>query len=160
MRDAGRGQRSEYAGVGTRRIGGNAARGSWHERGRANDQGRNQNSETEAVVFFVSADPKPVVIAVPLAGGGAVAAADFNRVNAAFLLEAQRRMTRIYFEEAKVFVGEILNSLGKLMIALPERRKRMQPHGNEVKLPASISASIFSSTAACFPPGEKSRSIS
>ena len=47
------------------------------------------DSETEVVVFFVGADPKPVVISVPLASEGAIAATHFNRVNAAFLLETQ-----------------------------------------------------------------------
>lgn len=74
----------------------------------------------ETVVFFMSADPKPVVIAVSLASEGAVAAADFRRVNAAFFLKTQRGMARICLEESKIFVGEILNSLGEPMIALPE----------------------------------------
>lgn len=114
----------------------------------------------ETVVFFMSADPKPVVIAVSLASEGAVTAADFRRVNAAFFLKTQRGMARVCREESEVLVGEILNFLREPMIALPERRKRVRPHGNGVKLPASISASILSRAAACFPPGEKSRSIS
>jgi hypothetical protein len=59
----------------------------------------------------VSADPEPVVVAIPLASNSAIAAADFYSVNSAFLAEAQRRVPRIRFKQREIFIGEFLNVL-------------------------------------------------
>src|SRR5881296_2199765 len=69
-------------------------------------------------------------------------------------------MPWIFLEQREIFIGKLLNMLRELLVAFPERRQRMGDHGNGVKLPASISASIFSSAFSCLPPGEKSFSIS
>src|SRR6266478_2382142 len=50
-------------------------------------------SEPEAIVLFVRSDPEPIVFAVALTCDGSIAPANLNRVDAAFLLEALRRMS-------------------------------------------------------------------
>ena len=115
-------------------------------------------SETKVVIDLVRADPEPVVFAVSLACDGAVTPANFGGVNAALLLEAERRMPWIGFEEREVLLGESLHVLRQRIVAPPERSEHMGPHGKGRKFPASISASIFSKAEACLPPVEKSSS--
>jgi hypothetical protein len=67
-------------------------------------------------------------------------------------------MVRICLKESEIFVRELLNVLRELRVTLPERGERVRLQGNGLKFPASISASTFSSTPACFPPGAKSSS--
>src|SRR4029453_11353872 len=69
-------------------------------------------------------------------------------------------MSRIPLEQREIFIGKLLDMLWKPLITFPERRQRMRDHGRGVKLPASISASIFSSVPSCLPPGEKASLIS
>jgi hypothetical protein len=64
-------------------------------------------------------------------------------------------MSRIPLEQREILIGKLLNMFWKPLIAFPESRQRMRGHGSGVKLPASISASIFSSAFSCLPPGEK-----
>ena len=44
--------------------------------------------ESEVVVSLVGADPKPVILAIPLSREGAVAATDLDGMDAALFLEA------------------------------------------------------------------------
>jgi hypothetical protein len=81
-------------------------------------------SETEVVVFFVGADPEPMVIAAPLPSDGTIAPTDFNAVDAAFFLKPQRRMAWIRLEQREILVSDSSNVFGQLMVALPEGRKR------------------------------------
>ena len=111
------------------------------------------------VIGLMSADPKPVIFAIPLARDGSVTPTDFYGVNATFFLKTQGGMLRVRLEERKIFMGKLLRLLWKLFIGLPERRQRVRLHGNGVKLPASISASSSCNLAVCIPPGEKSSSI-
>src|SRR5438876_10117707 len=69
-------------------------------------------------------------------------------------------MSRVLVEQREIFIGQLLDVLRELFIAFPERGQRVRRHGSGVKLPASISASIFLSAFSCLPPGEKSSSIS
>jgi len=69
-------------------------------------------------------------------------------------------MSRIGFEQNEIFIGELLNMHRELLVAFPESRQRVWRHGSGVKLPESISASIFSTAFSCFPPGEKFSSSS
>jgi hypothetical protein len=82
-------------------------------------------SKFKVVVLFVRADPEPVVFPASFASDGAIVAANLDCVNAAFFPKTQRRMPRISLEKSKVFVGELLNVPGKLMVASPERPQRV-----------------------------------
>ena len=84
-----------------------------------------RKSKFEIVVFFVRADPEPIIGAVALPGEGAVAATDLGRVNATLSLEAERGMARVRLKKSEVFVGQFLHVPGKLLVALPERRQRV-----------------------------------
>src|SRR4029077_851965 len=112
--------------------------------------------ETSTIIMIIG--DKPVVLAVPFAGDRAVTPANFYGVNAALLLESERRMPWIGFEKREVLLRESLHVLRQRIVAPPERSERMGPHGKGRKFPASISASIFSKAEACLPPGEKSSS--
>src|SRR6266481_7806890 len=69
-------------------------------------------------------------------------------------------MLGIFLEQREIFTGYLLDVLRESLVVFPKRRQRMGAHGSGVKLPASISASIFSNAFACLPSGEKSSSIS
>src|SRR5436853_7211427 len=69
-------------------------------------------------------------------------------------------MLGICLEQGEIFIGQRLYVLRESLVVFRKRRQRMGVHGNGVKLPASISRSIFSSIFSCLPPGEKSSSIS
>jgi hypothetical protein len=72
------------------------------------------------------------------------------------LAKAQGGVPRIRLKQSELLISELLNAHWKLFVGL----QRMGSHGSGVKLPESISASIFPSAFSCFPPGEKSSSIS
>src|SRR5437773_11304519 len=69
-------------------------------------------------------------------------------------------MSGIFLKQREIFIGQFLDVLRESLVALPEGRQCMGPHGSAVKLPASIWASILSRVFSCLPPGEKSSSIS
>ena len=117
-----------------------------------------QELKSEVVVRLVRADPEPVEFAAALSGECAVAATDLDGVDAAFFLEAQRRMSRVGFEEREILVGKFLDVPGELFITLPKGSEHVGLHGMDVNFPASISASILASASACLPPAEKSSS--
>jgi hypothetical protein len=97
---------------------------------------------------------------ISLASQGAVAPTDLDTINRAFLAKAERRMPGIRLKQSEIFICKLLDIRGQRIVASPERLQRMSSHGSGAKLPESISASIFSSVFSCFPPGEKSSSIS
>jgi hypothetical protein len=69
-------------------------------------------------------------------------------------------MPAIRLEQRELLIRKSLNMLRELMVTPPERLQRVRSHRSGVKLPESISASIFSRAFSCFPPEEKSFSIS
>jgi hypothetical protein len=60
--------------------------------------------ELKLVIFLMRADPKPVIMTLPLASDGAVAPAYFNCVNLAFLGETEGGMPRVCLEQRELFV--------------------------------------------------------
>ncbi len=71
------------------------------------------------------ADPEPVVMTVPLASEGAVAAADFDSVDSTFLAKAQGGVPRIRLKQGEVFIGKLLNMRREPLVAFPERPQRV-----------------------------------
>ena len=83
----------------------------------------------EMVVSGVWPHPEPREITVRLlAGKRAVMQSDARGPELADLLQAQRSMARIGFEQSKVFVRQLAYASGKLPVVKPELRRGEMPH--------------------------------
>jgi len=107
----------------------------------------------------IIADPEPVVPTISLAGEGAIAATNLGGTDPPFLLKPGEGW-RGFFLTTRNSYWQASGHALELLITFPEGRQRLRSRGRGLKLPASISASIFSSAFSCLPPGEKSSSIS
>ena len=68
-------------------------------------------SEPEVIVFLVSSDPKPKVVPVSLACDCPVMPSDFGGMDAAFFLEAERRVRRVFTEQPEILVRQFSDVL-------------------------------------------------
>jgi hypothetical protein len=87
----------------------------------------------DGLVVGVRADPKPQHAAFGLHGKSAIAAPDPNRVEASDLLQLQRRMPWILFQQSIVLVGERPDIFGKSGLRLPKCRAREVPHNSRAR---------------------------
>jgi len=74
----------------------------------------------KSCVFVMRADPAPKNAAVDILAESAIAAAYAHGPVASRLLQVQRRMTRIAFQQLVVLTGETLDFFRKLAEAIPE----------------------------------------
>ncbi len=85
-------------------------------------------SADDLIILAVVADPKPYDIVPILNRHRPIMDTNARRPIAAYFLEMQRGMTRIAFEQPKIFVREPLNVFGKFLPEAPELWTRAMLH--------------------------------
>lgn len=86
-------------------LGGRRAVGAFPGRDGARPSSISIESKLKVVIGLVSANPKPEIFALPLAGDGEVTPADFYGINSALFLKTQGGMFRVGLEKGEMFSG-------------------------------------------------------
>ncbi len=107
-------------------------------------------SGDEPVVVGVAADPEPQDAVVNFHAQCPVGQPDAGGSEAANLLEVQRRVLRIAFQESEILIGKFLDRLGEDVVAGPKFGRGGVPHKSE-HLPAADSFKAASAKAFSLP---------